>query len=327
MKITLLSGGTGTPKLLDGLCSLSNPPEISIVVNTGDDLEISGNLVCPDLDSVLYTCAGIIDFDYWYGIKDDTYQTHERIKNLSETSTKSAYFPPQKQSRSHPLSRNRRFSGRQEFMRIGDQDRATHITRTSLLEEGMNLEQVTDSMAKSMNIQEQVLPMSNDPVSTFILTDDGPMHFQEFWIDRNGKPRVETIEYKGIDSARAPDSVFDALESAVVIGPSNPVTSIGPILSLPGIKQALKQTTVLMVSPFVNDRVFSGPAGEFLEAMDYQASTAGVIDYYGSILDHVVLDPSDRTTAECEVHHMNTRMDTLSERKTLATELLRIVLD
>lgn len=297
------------------------------MVNTGDDVEISGNLVCPDLDSVLYTCADIIDTNHWFGIEGDTHQTHEQIHKLSRQSSEGSYLPKKKQRTGRALSRDRRFSGYHEFMRIGDRDRATHITRTSLLDEGADLDRATELMSDVMGIATNVLPMSNDPVSTLIETDEGPMHFQEFWIKKNGEPQVKTIEFRGAESASAPGSVFNALENPVVIGPSNPVTSIGPILSLPGVRDALENTTVIMISPFVNDTVFSGPAGDFLEAMGYEPSTDGALDYYGSILDQVILDPEDNTNPDSDVYYTNTQMDTPEDRKRLAREICRRVFD
>jgi LPPG:FO 2-phospho-L-lactate transferase len=323
MELTVLSGGTGTPKLLAGFRDHEkfDNDELTIVANTGDDVMISGNLVCPDLDTVLYTMAGIIDEETWFGIEGDSFVTHERVDSLSVSDPREHYLPEEKQTEGPEIGHWRRFSGYREFMRIGDRDRATHITRTALLSEGSDLTRATARMSSRMGIEATVLPMTNDPVATMVETPQGPMHFQEFWLARQGEPKAQSIEFRGIKGARLPGAVREGLDRPVLIGPSNPVTSIGPILEIPGVRECLKATTVIAVSPFVNDRVFSGPAKEFMEAIGREPSTRGMIEMHKPFLDAVILDNEDTTETELPVFRTNTDMDAVGP-ETLAASIL-----
>jgi len=265
--VLFLSGGTGTPKLLQGVRKLIPDEDITVIVNTAEDTWVSGNLICPDIDTLLYLFSGLIDDDRWWGVRDDTYHTHDALVKL----------------------------GCGEGMMIGDLDRATHVLRSNLLREGKSLSEATEILASRMGVRARVLPMSNDPLATMIMTDAGLLHFQNFWVVRRGMPRVDGVVIKGMDDAKATAEVLDAIRSAdsVVIGPSNPVTSVGPILRLRGVKSLLSERFVLGVSPIVGCEPVSGPAGKLLSSEGYSVSSSGVAEYYSDILDLFMVDLRD----------------------------------
>ncbi|MFD1595106.1 2-phospho-L-lactate transferase, partial [Haloplanus litoreus] len=295
--VTFLAGGTGTPKLLDGVAAAFDPERVTVVANTGDDVELGGLLVCPDLDTVLFRGGGVIDRERWWGIDGDTTATHEELDRLAAAAGLSGgprYLPPDSQTAGRRIARWRRFSGVAEFMEIGDRDRAVHLTRTSLLDEGQTLTEVTRRLADAFDLTVSLLPMSDDPVATIVHTDSGAMHFQEYWVAHRAAPPVADVEFRGAKTADPTPAVRDALDAPVVIGPSNPVTSVGPIRALPGVEDALDDTPVVAVSPFVEDEVFSGPADDLMRGVGWDPSTAGVAEAY-PFADAFVLDGEDGT--------------------------------
>jgi LPPG:FO 2-phospho-L-lactate transferase len=323
--VTFLAGGTGTPKLLDGVDAAFAPEAVTVVANTGDDVELGGHLVCPDLDTVLFAGGGVLDRETWWGIEGDTTETHDELARLadaagigeaSETSREDGetvdpgprYLPPDRQTAGRRIARWRRFSGVAEFMEIGDRDRAVHVTRTSLLDEGRTLTEVTRILADAFDLDVNLLPMSDDPVATVVHTDAGAMHFQEYWVARRADPTVEDVEFRGAKTAEPTPAVRDALDAPVVIGPSNPVTSVGPIRALPGVDDALAETPVVAVSPFIEDEVFSGPAADLMRGVGLDPSTAGVADAY-PFVDAFVLDTDDGTDLDRPVVRTDTRID------------------
>ena len=310
--VTFLAGGTGTPKLLDGGDAVFDPVETPVVANTGDDVELGGLLVCPDVDTTLFAESGRLDRETWWGIADDTTETHAELQALAEAAGLDSgprYLPDSAQTAGRDIARWRRFSGVAEFMELGDRDRALHITRTGLLDEGRTLTEATRTLCEALGVERPVLPMSDDPVATIVHTDEGPMHFQAFWVHRRAEPEIESVEFRGAETATATDAVRDALDGPVVVGPSNPVTSVGPMLAIDGIREALESTPVVAVSPFVEDRVFSGPAGKLMEATGYDPSTAGVADAY-PFADAFVLDSDDSTDLDRPVVRTDTTLDT-----------------
>jgi len=264
----ILSGGTGTPKLLDGLKEILPPEELTVVVNTAEDLWVSGNLISPDLDTVLYLFSDQIDRKKWWGIENDTFRTYERMQEL----------------------------GVEESMRLGDRDRATHIIRSNLIRDGASLTEATVKLASLLGIEANILPMSDDPVSTCIETLNGVMHFQDFWVGKHGEPEVLGVDIRGVSEASVAKKVMEALEKddRVLIGPSNPITSIGPIISLPGMRELLKQKKVVAVSPIIGNAPVSGPAGKLMQACGLEVSSMGVAEYYQEFLDVFVFDERDR---------------------------------
>jgi LPPG:FO 2-phospho-L-lactate transferase len=295
--VTFLSGGTGTPKLLAGAQSVFDPAATTVVCNTGDDIELSGLFVCPDLDTVLYERGGVLDRERWWAIEGDSTETHDELRAVSEKAgfeRGPRYLPDKYQTAGRNLARWRRFSAVSEFMTIGDRDRAIHLFRTSLLDEGHTLTEATELLAEAFSLDISLLPMSDGPVATMVHTPEGTMHFQEFWVANEGEPAVEDIEFRGEERAEPTEAVLDALADPVVIGPSNPVTSIGPILAVEGVSEALTETTVVAVSPFVGDQLFSGPAAKLMEAIGLEASTAGMAEAY-PFCDAFVVDERDPT--------------------------------
>ncbi|MFC6733131.1 MULTISPECIES: 2-phospho-L-lactate transferase [unclassified Haladaptatus] len=315
--VTFLAGGTGTPKLLWGADAVFSPADTTVIGNTGDDVELGGLLVCPDVDTVLFSRGGVLDTDRWWGIADDTDETNHALFELAADAgleTGPRYLPDDAQTAGRRLARWRRFSGVAEFMTIGDRDRAVHITRTSLLDEGNSLTEVTQTLADAYGLDISLLPMSDDPVATIVHTQDGELHFQEFWVGHRAAPEVERVEFRGEAEASATKEVLNALSEPVVIGPSNPITSIGPMLAIDEIREALEATTVVAVSPFVEDTVFSGPAAELMAASGYDPSTAGVAAAY-PFADAFVLDTEDGTRLDRPVVRTDTRMDTQADSR------------
>lgn len=313
--ITFLAGGTGTPKLLEGATRIWDPTEITVIGNTGDDVELGGVFVCPDIDTVLFDRGGVLDRDRWWGIEGDTTETHGEIHSLTGdvgVEVGPRYLSDEAQTAGRELARWRRFSGVGEFMEIGDRDRAVHITRTGLLDEGQSLVEVTRALTEAFDLSIDLIPMSNDPVATIIHTDDGPMHFQEFWVANRGSPAVSDVEFRGAPPAGPAPATLAALDNPVVIGPSNPVTSIGPMLALPGFRAALEDVPVVVVSPFVDDQVFSGPAADLMAGIGYEPSTTGVAEIY-PFADAFVLDSADPTALDRAVVRTDTTVDGITD--------------
>jgi LPPG:FO 2-phospho-L-lactate transferase len=257
--LTVLSGGTGTPKLLQGIIQLVKHEELSIIVNTAEDVEISGLHVSPDLDTVMYTLAGVVNEDTWYGIHGDTFERHEEL----------------------------RLQGKPELLRIGDRDREVKRYRTDLLKQEKTLSEATRELCMRFGVRVRVMPMSDDYVRTRIGTEAGSLSFHEFWVARRARDRVTDVRFEGIEFARPAPGVLDAIRKsdAVIIGPSNPVTSIGPIVAIREIREALVQMRerVLAVSPIVGGAPVSGPAGVLMEGLGCEVSPLGVARIYGDL--------------------------------------------
>lgn len=294
----IFSGGTGTPKLLDGLKEILPPEELTVVVNTAEDLWVSGNLISPDLDTVLYLFSDQIDRKKWWGIENDTFRTYERMQEL----------------------------GVEESMKLGDMDRATHIIRSNLIRSGASLTESTLKLASIFGIDAKILPMSDDPVSTYIETAEGIMHFQDFWIGKHGEPDVKEVDIRGVSEASISPEVLEALEKDenVLIGPSNPITSIGPIISLPGMKKILQKKKVVAVSPIIGNAPVSGPAGKLMPACGFEVSSMGVAEYYQDFLDVFVFDERDLADEfaferlGCRASRADTLMTSTEKSKELA---------
>ena len=296
--ITVLSGGTGTPKLLQGIKEVVNPEDLSIIVNTLENDYFSGVYVSADIDTVLYTMADMINDELWYGVKNDTFTTNERLAELS--------CP--------------------ELLKIGDIDRATKIQKT-LLMQNHSLEESVDIQAKHMGIISKVIPMSNEDSDIKIITDMGEMEFHEFLIKHQCQPKVKDVIFSKVSPA---ESVIDTIKNsdAVIIGPSNPITSILPILSINGVKDALKSTHVIAVSPIIGNDSVSGPASKFMNALGIEVSSQGVAELYKDFLDVIVIDEKDENLKDNigeiinKVIITNTIMDSSDVKINLAKEIL-----
>ncbi|MDP3103551.1 MAG: 2-phospho-L-lactate transferase [Candidatus Methanoperedens sp.] len=296
----VLSGGTGTPKLLQGLRRLIPDEEITVIVNTAEDIMISGNLVSPDVDTVLYLFSGMLDDAKWWGVKNDTFHTHTALKKM----------------------------GVNEKLMIGDTDRATHIMRSELMRNGASLTQATAQLSTALMVRAKVLPMCDEKVDTIITTPQGKMHFQDFWVEAHGELDVQDVKIMGLEKANITKEVVEALASDdnVIIGPSNPITSIGPILALKGIRKLLSGKNVIAVSPIIGDAPVSGPAGKLMRAQGYPVSSKGVAECYGDILDMMVIDEKDNVD-EKDFPVRTTRCDTMMTSVEKSEALTRRVLE
>lgn len=287
--ITFLSGGTGTPKLLRGMQKVMDRHEIAVIVNTAEDLWISGNHISPDIDTVMYLFSGILNTDTWWGVRNDTFTTHDETTRL----------------------------GIDEFVAVGDRDRAVHIARGEMMRNGMRLTNATKILCERFGVRETVLPMTDTEVTTQVMTDLGLIHFQEYWIRAKGKIDIRDVVRTFSEPPVVTEEVLAAIgaSDAVVIGPSNPITSISPILACDGMKAALKDKFVIAVSPFIGHAPVSGPAGALMEAAGYEPSAIGTFNCYNGIPDIFVQDIRD----DVEVSH-SVRFDTLmtDEDKSIA---------
>jgi LPPG:FO 2-phospho-L-lactate transferase len=270
--ITALAGGVGAARFLTGLVKLVKEEDVSVIVNTGDDINMFGLHISPDIDIVAYTLAGIVDEEKGWGIKGDTFQCLEMLKNL----------------------------GFETWFSLGDKDFATHIFRTNLLNKGFTLSQVTDEICHALGLKVTILPMTDDKFETWIKIEEGLVHFEEYFVKRQAKDKVLGVEFVGAAGAahakpspKAVDSIIDA--EMVVICPSNPVVSIGTILSVDGIRDALKRTSakVVGVSPIVAGAPIKGPADKLLRGLGFEVSAFSVAKLYADFLDTFVIDIKD----------------------------------
>jgi len=294
--ITFLSGGTGTPKLLRGMQKVMDRHEISVIVNTAEDIWISGNHISPDVDTVMYLFAGILNTDTWWGVRNDTFTTHDEITRL----------------------------GIDEFIAIGDMDRAVHIARGDMMRNGMRLTNATKILCDRFGIRENVLPMTDTEVTTQVETDIGLIHFQEYWIRAKGKIEINKVIRSFNEPPVATEEGLAAIEAsdAIVIGPSNPITSILPILACEGMKNAIKDKFVIAVSPFIGNAPISGPAGSLMKAAGFEPSAIGTFNCYGGLTDVFVQDTRDPV----EVSH-SVRFDTLMTDEDKSVALAKEILD
>jgi LPPG:FO 2-phospho-L-lactate transferase len=271
--IVALAGGTGAAKLLRGLVRVTAPTRLFIVGNTGDDLDWWGLRVSPDLDSVAYALAGLLDGTRGWGVRDDTFHCLEAMQGL----------------------------GRETWFRLGDRDLATHLHRTLLLRAGASLTAATRAIADALGVTASLVPMSDDPVRTELRTADGWLTLEEFFVRERCGPEVLEVAYRGADDARPAPGVLETIGSAeaIIVCCSNPVTSIGPILAVPGIADALARTRApkVAVSPIVGGQAVSGPAGKLLAARGLDVSPLGVARAYRPWLGTLVMDAADAAHA------------------------------
>jgi LPPG:FO 2-phospho-L-lactate transferase len=305
--IVVLTGGTGGAKFVDGLRQVVPAKDLTIIVNTGDDLEWWGLHVSPDLDSITYVLAGLLSRERGWGVKGDTFFCLQAMGDLGE-----------------PI-----------WFHTGDRDLAVHLLRTKLLKEGKTLSAISAAIASKMGVEAQILPMSNARVETRVDTPIGELSFEEYFVQRWYQDPVNSIRFAGIESAEPAPGVIEAIMSATVVllAPSNPVTSIGPILAVPGVLDALKQTRapVAAVSPIIGNTAVSGPAGILMAARGLPVSIAGVAQAYREFLDILVVDNRDAKAAEelnksgLRVHCANTIMGSSDEKVDLARQVLALV--
>ena len=305
-KIVCLAGGIGASKLLLGLYESMNPRALTIIVNTGDDIALHGLKISPDLDIVTYTLAGIVDPAKGWGFRGETFHALDRL----------ALF------------------GRENWFNLGDRDLATHIHRTALLSAGKTLTEAAESIRTSLGVRARILPMSDQPIPTIIESSEGPLHFQEYLVKRRARPIVRGIRFENVESASPAPGVLQAVRDAgrILICPSNPLISIGPILAVPGIRDALRarKKDVVSVCPIVGGKSLKGPSDKMLLQLGHQSSAAGVAKLYADFTGTFVIDTRDSNQRKkiqslgMQVAVMPTVMRTRTQKRKLAKALLSL---
>ena len=304
--ITALAGGVGASKLLLGLYEVLNPRDLTIIVNTGDDIVLHGLKISPDLDIVTYTLAGVVDAVKGWGFRGETFHALKRL----------AVY------------------GRPDWFNLGDRDLATHIHRTAMLAEGKPLSQVADAIRIALGVKSRILPMSDDPIPTIIESSQGPLHFQEYLVKGRAEPIVRGIRFAGARSARPAPGVLDAISGAgrILICPSNPLISIGPILAVPRVREELRlqREDVLAVCPIVGGKSLKGPSDKMLAQMGHEPTALGVAKLYADFTGTFVIDPADESQAAAisalgmKVAILPTVMKTRMQKRKLAGALLNL---
>ncbi len=306
MRIAALAGGVGASKLLLGLCEEMNPAGLTAIVNTGDDFSMHGLEISPDSDIVTYTLAGIVNPETGWGIRGDSFRTLGMLGGY----------------------------GQEQWFRLGDLDLATHILRTEKLRSGWRLSEVSELVRRSLGVRARIVPMSDQPVRTILRTAGGRLSFQEYFVKKRARPRIRGIEFEGSGKARPAPGLLKAMEEAdaIVICPSNPLISIGPILAVRGMREALRRHRgkTIGVCPIVGGRSLKGPSDRMLEQMGFEASAKGVAELYKDICGTFVIDPADaRERAGIESLSMRvvecpSVMRTLGDKKRVARGVLAI---
>lgn len=304
--VVALAGGVGGAKLAQGLAGTVDPDRLSIIVNTADDFQLWGLHISPDLDTVMYTLAGIANPVTGWGIADDTFSTLDMLGRL----------------------------GDDPWFKVGDRDFATHIRRTAALRAGRSLTDITAEISKALGIEPSILPMTDSPVSTMVETPAGTLAFQDYFVARRQQDDVLGVTFAEIDAAALTDDATAALREAsiVVICPSNPIVSIGPILALPGVRARLAASPAVRVavSPIVAGKALKGPADRMLKSLGHDSSATGVAALYRDLVDLFVIDSQDaseRSAIESlgmRVHVTDTVMGGQEDRERLARELLDV---
>lgn len=272
--IVTLAGGVGAARFLEGVVQVVPPDEVTAIVNTGDDITMHGLYISPDLDIVTYTLAGMIEESQGWGVRGDTYHTLDMLKRL----------------------------GADTWFLLGDRDLATHIRRTELMRAGATLSEVADQVRRALGVAVRVLPMSDEPVGTYIRTPDGLIHFEHYLVQRRAQDAVLGVHFAGAEAARAAPGVLEAIRDAeaVLIAPSNPIVSVGTILAVPGVRAALQATAapVVAISPIVGGAAIKGPAAPLMAALGFEVSARGVAACYAGLADALVIDQVDAALAE-----------------------------
>jgi LPPG:FO 2-phospho-L-lactate transferase len=307
LKITALAGGIGAAKFLLGLTGVMPAEDITVIANTGDDIELFGLRISPDIDTVTYTLAGVINQNFGWGLADDTFESLKWMARYGE-----------------PI-----------WFNLGDRDLATHIYRTNALRQGKTLTEITQHIASSLGVSSTILPMTDAYTPTRVMTDEGELHFQEYFVGRRCEPPVSGIRFDNIETAKPASGVIESIlnADAIIICPSNPFISIGPILAVPGIRQALQQTQapVIAITPIIAGQALKGPAADMLRDLGHEVSARGVTSIYQDFVNLFVLDKADETLKQSiedsgmRVEVMNTVMNTLEDKETLARHILKLV--
>jgi LPPG:FO 2-phospho-L-lactate transferase len=303
--IVALAGGVGAARFLDGLARVLAPERLFVIGNTADDAEIHGLHISPDLDTVMYTLAGMADRKRGWGIGGDSFRCLETLQRL----------------------------GAETWFQLGDCDLAMHLYRTERLREGVPLDRITAEVTAALGVPAAIVPMSNDPVRTRICTPSGELEFQTYFVRRRARDRVAGVRFEGVEQAAPSPGVMDAIASAeaVILCPSNPFISIGPILAVPGIREALRRRRdhIAAISPIVGGRALKGPAAKMMKTMGLRPAASEVARLYADFAGVFILDETDRKQSN-QVEALglrpvvtNTIMRGLRERKALARVVMR----
>jgi LPPG:FO 2-phospho-L-lactate transferase len=306
LRITALAGGVGASKLLLGLHDVMDPLALTVIVNTGDDITLHGLRISPDLDIVTYTLAGIVDPAKGWGFRGETFYALKRLTNY----------------------------GRANWFNLGDRDLATHIHRTALLSEGKTLTEAANSIRTALGVKAHILPMSDQPIPTIIDSNEGTLHFQEYLVKRRAEPVVRTVRFENVESAKPAPGVLQAIRDAdcIIICPSNPLISIGPILAVPGIRDALRarKKDIISVCPIVGGKSLKGPSDKMLDQLGYGSSASSVAKLYADFTGIFVIDLQDKSQQGAirdlgmDVAVLPTVMKTRPQKRKLARAILKL---
>ena len=304
--ITALAGGVGASKLLLGLHDVMDPRDLTVIVNTGDDITLHGLRISPDLDIVTYTLAGIVDEAKGWGYRGDTFHALKRLVAF----------------------------GRINWFNLGDRDLATHIHRSAMLAEGKSLSDAAEAIRLALGVRPRILPMCDQPVPTMIDTAEGELHFQEYLVKRRAEPVVRGIRFDGVDKSRPAKGVLEAIRDAglILICPSNPLISIGPILAVAGVRETLRarKESVIAICPIVGGKSLKGPSDKMLAELGHEPSAFGVAKLYTDFTGTFVIDPADKAQAGAirklgmKVDVIPTVMKTRTQKRKLARSLLAL---
>ena len=304
MKVAALAGGVGGAKLALGLSRVMDARYLTIVANTGDDIVMHGLHVSPDPDILTYTLARVVDPGKGWGFAGETFTTQAGLAKY----------------------------GREVWFNLGDRDLATHIHRTAMLKEGRTLSQAVAAIAAAHGVAARIIPMSDDPVPTMLDTDEGRMHLQDYFVRRRCEPAIRNVVFEGIERARPAPGIIEAIRAAdrIVICPSNPLISIGPILGVPGIREALRtrRGDVIAISPIVGGRSLKGPSDKMMRELGHEASAKGVARLYADFAGTMIVDGSDADASSAiealgmRVIVLPTVMRTLEDKERLARAVL-----
>jgi len=305
VKVVCLAGGVGGAKLAFGLMRVLPPEDLIVIVNTGDDFTHLGLRICPDLDTVTYTLAGLDNRETGWGLTGDTFTVLDTVAELDGP----------------------------DWFRLGDRDIATHLTRTELLRQGKRLTDVSAHLTRSMGVGPTVLPMTDDPFATHVITDEGDLEFQDYFVRRRCEPRVQRIVFAGAETATPTIEVLNALDAAdaILFAPSNPFVSIEPILTLPGVREHIASKPAVAVSPIVGGQAIKGPAAKMLLELGLDVSPVGVAARYQGLITGFVMDEVDAAlvaTVEAlglQVRTAQSIMRTDADRESLARACLDFV--
>jgi LPPG:FO 2-phospho-L-lactate transferase len=304
-KLVCLAGGVGAAKFLQGLIRVVPEENVTVIVNTGDDMNLYGLHISPDPDIIIYTLAGIVDEDKGWGMRNDTFNCLQALQRL----------------------------GLETWFKLGDRDLGTHIYRTQLLKKGYSLDKVTQMLCKALGLKIRILPMTNEKVEPQIITSIGKMHFERYLVERGAKDKVLDVVIEGAESAHPAPGVTEAILEAegIIICPSNPIVSIGPILAIGKIRKALRETgaKVVAISPIIADATVKGPADKLMRGLGLEPSAYSVASLYRDFLDAFILDEVDMEQKQkiealgMKAITANTIMQSLQDK----TELARLALE